>query len=254
MKLHRSAVLATSLLLGASGALAQDSTERQLMYQLLQRMDQLEREVRQLRGEQEVLQYKLQQAEDRGQRRYADTNDRLSRLEGGAGTDRGLSATTSGQTQPGRSQSGTIIAPPGAETAPGARTMAPPGAQSAEQAAYEKAFELLREGSFAESVTAFDAFLNRYPNGELAPNAQYWMGEAHYVNRDFEQAKTAFETVLSRYPNSPKVPDAHLKLGFTLQELGQTAAARSILNEVVEEYPSSAVARLAERRLQEIGG
>lgn len=253
MRSNRSAALAAGLLVAATNAPAQDNTERQLMYQLLQRMDQLEREVRQLRGEQEVLQYKLQQADDRGQRRYADTNDRLTRLEGEAGIE-SRTAAAGGPSEPGRSQPGTTIAPPGAESAPGSRVIAPPGALSAEQAAYEKAFEMLREGSFEDSIIAFDTFLNRYPNGELAPNAQYWLGEAHYVNRDFEQAKGAFETVMSRYPGSSKVPDAHLKLGFTLQELGQTAAARSILNEVVDEYPNSAVSRLAERRLQAIGG
>jgi len=260
----RSGALLLLLTLAAGAAGAQETSDRQLMYQLLQRMDQLEREMRQLRGEQEVLQYQLQQAEDRAQKRYADTNNRLGRLEGGAGAGTALPPAAGGPALPGDGTGGVglpsggeLIGPGGAP--PGLGDPAPtPGAPAAslagEQAAYEQAFALLREGAFAEAVDGFESFLDRYPSGDLAANAQYWLGEAHYVNRDFEEAKAAFEEVMARYPGSAKGPDAHLKLGFTLQELGQTAGARSTLQEVVKSYPGSPVARLAERRLQELGG
>jgi tol-pal system protein YbgF len=235
----------------ASVAQAQETTDRQLMYQLLQRMDTLEREVRQLRGEQEVLQYKLQQAEDRAQKRSADTNTRLQRLEGVSGaapsaTGEFPQSAAGAPSQPGGASFPTAR-PPGQPVVAG-----PPLA--GEQAAYDQAFGRLREGAFSEAVDGFQGFLERYPNGELAPNAQYWLGEAHYVNRDFEQARAAFEEVIERYPSSGKVADALLKLGFTLQELGETAAARSTLQDVVKTYPDSPVSRLAERRLQEMGG
>ena len=66
------------ILLGVCGAAsAQQAVDRQQLYELLDRLGQLEREVRQLRGDQEVLQYKLEQAERREQKRYQDLYSRL---------------------------------------------------------------------------------------------------------------------------------------------------------------------------------
>ena len=121
-----------------------------------------------------------------------------------------------------------------------------------EKAAYERTFGLLREGAFEDAIIGFNQFLFKYPNGAYADNAQYWLGEAFYVTRDFEQAQKAFQKVLDQFPSSPKVPDAKLKLGFTMYELNRASEARKILEGVVKDYPDSSVARLAERRLKEI--
>jgi tol-pal system protein YbgF len=120
------------------------------------------------------------------------------------------------------------------------------------QREYDQAFAQLRDGAFDDAVVSFSVFLQRYPDNTLSGNAQYWLGEAHYVNRDFEAAKSAFQAVLDNYPNSAKVPDAKLKLGFTLAELKQTDAARRVLQEVRSQYPDSNAARLADRRLSEL--
>ena len=86
----------------------------------------------------------------------------------------------------------------------------------------------------------------------MADNAQYWLGEAYYVTRDYEQAATAFRTVGERWPNSRKSADALVKLGFTQFELKQYAEARVTLTDVTRRFPDTDAARLAAERLRRI--
>ena len=217
---------------------AQQNSERQLMYELMDRLEQLEQEVRQLRGSMEVYQYKLDEASQVDNRRYQDTDRRLQALEGGA-------PVGGAQAQP----SGPVVS----QTSVPAPLVTPPSTGGGDpQREYDQAFAQLRDGAFDDAVVSFSVFLQRYPDSTLAGNAQYWLGEAHYVNRDFEAAKSAFQAVLDKYPTSAKVPDAKLKLGFTLAELKQIDEARRVLQEVRTQYPDTNAARLAERRLSEL--
>jgi tol-pal system protein YbgF len=132
--------------------------------------------------------------------------------------------------------------------------MAPPGAAAApptdeEQAAYDKALAILREGRYTEAADAFNRFLSGYPGSELADNARYWLGETYYVTRDFDRALQAFRELVSNYPQSPKIPDSRLKIGYIQYEKQDWRAARLELNGVVTDYPGTTAARLAADRL-----
>jgi tol-pal system protein YbgF len=133
-----------------------------------------------------------------------------------------------------------------------AGTPAAAPATGEEQAQYTKAFDTLKSGDYVAAVTAFRQLAASYPNGALADNTQYWLGEAYYVTRDYDHAAACFEQVLSGWPNSRKAPDALLKLGYTQYEQKRVAAARTTLQQVVSRYPGSDAARLAADRLQKI--
>ncbi len=45
-------------------------------------------------------------------------------------------------------------------------------------------------------------FWKTYPQDALAPNALYWLGESHYVQRNYADAAEAFDLVLSAYGTS----------------------------------------------------
>ena len=133
--------------------------------------------------------------------------------------------------------------------------MAPAAAAAAaspeqEQAAYQKAFDLLKDGHYDDAVAAFHDMLNAYPSGKLVDNAQYWLGEAHFAARRFREAADEFAKVINNYPQSPKVPDAMLKLGFSYYELGDWTKSRNSLEQLTARYPQSTAAQLADRRLQ----
>jgi len=85
----------------------------------------------------------------------------------------------------------------------------------------------------------------------VAPPPSYWMGEAHYVKRDYPAAIQSFQTVAERFPKSPKAPDALLKLGLAQSESKQKDQSRATLQRLVKDYPSSNAANLARQRLSQ---
>ncbi len=120
------------------------------------------------------------------------------------------------------------------------------------QAAYQSAFRLLKEAHYDQATTAFDKYLQDYPQSAYADNAQYWLGEAYYVQRNYEEAILAYHKLLENYPDSRKVAHSLLKLGYSHQELGQYPEARQKLDEVKNRFPGTTAARLADERLRSI--
>ena len=97
---------------------------------------------------------------------------------------------------------------------------------------------------------ALREFLARHRQHELASNAMYWLGEAHYVRRDYPAALAAFDGVLKDYPGARKSPDALLKAGYCQYELQRYGPARTTLTRLVQEYPDSPAAAEAKARLE----
>ena len=130
----------------------------------------------------------------------------------------------------------------------------PPGEASgaAELSAYQDAFNLLKKGQYDKAIAGFTNYLTRYPQEKNADNAQYWLGEAYYVKRNFKQAQQAFETLLSRYPDTSKRADATLKLGFIHYELGRWTNAHKSLDDVRTNYPGTSAAQQAQKRLEKM--
>lgn len=252
---HTLSALGMILVMSLSGAWAQPPADtagmQRNLLELLQRTDQMERELRQLRGELEVMNHELDGLKRRSREQYIDLDRRLRELE--------LQSVRPGAAPPPVIEPTTPPAatgtPSAAPSTPAASASAPAVTSSAaptaaEKEAYRQAFNLLKEGRYSQSIAAFEAFLGAYPNSSYADNAQYWLGEANYVSRRYTQAAQEFEKVLQKYPQSPKVSDAMLKLGFTYYELKQWAKARSMLEAVVQRNPKGSTARLANTRLE----
>jgi len=127
-----------------------------------------------------------------------------------------------------------------------------PSAGNADEAgeSYRAAVELVKAGSHGPAVDGLRAFLRRYPRHDYADNAQYWLGEAFYAQKDYPHALAEFRTVIETYPRGNKVPDALLKVGYCYQALGQTEKARAVLEQVVNLYPKTEPAALATKRLE----
>ena len=217
----------------------------QVLLDMLQRLETLQAEIKQLRGDSERMNYELDRLKARQRELYLDVDGRLQQL-GASGSSGPASGTTPSATTPPpetASRSAAVTPPPKQPT----RATAP---KAEGREAYVKAFNLLKDGRYDSSVTAFTAFLSQYPQSSYAANAQYWLAEANYVSKKFPEALTGFKKVVDNYPASAKVPDANLKLGFTYYELEKWDEARKQLTEVRNEYPNSTVSRLAEKRLQ----
>jgi tol-pal system protein YbgF len=115
---------------------------------------------------------------------------------------------------------------------------------------YRTAVELVKTGKYDDAITALRAFLQHYPRHDYADNAQYWLGEAFYAQKDFAHALVEFRATIETYPRGNKVPDALLKVGYCYQSLGKSDKARAVLEQVVNLYPKSEPAALAAKRLE----
>lgn len=242
-----------AMMMGSS-ACAQAARDNQLLYELFNRLDQLEQEIRQLRGDLDLYRYRQEEVMQQQQQLYTDLNRRLQALEEHTGVAAGESRAApevAGSEIPDMARQPA----PDVEPSPGQPASPPPALRSpasgTEQAAYEQAFNMLREGRYQQAISAFQEFLTNYPNGPLAGNAQYWLGETYYVTREFDRAREAFLTLGSNYPEHDKIPDALLRLGYTFQELNERAKAREVLQQLIQSYPQSKAAELAQQRLNQ---
>jgi tol-pal system protein YbgF len=125
-------------------------------------------------------------------------------------------------------------------------------ARGADQDAYQSAFGLLKDSQYDRAIAAFQKFLVAYPDNPLAENAQYWLGEAYYVNKSFPEAQVAFQRVLDKYPQSRKRPDALLKIGYCQYELKQPDSAKRTLSQVATQFPDTPAGHLAQQRLDKM--
>lgn len=127
------------------------------------------------------------------------------------------------------------------------------GAVAAGIDAYRHALEALRAGRTDQAATEFREFLKAHAGHDLADNAQYWLGECSYTQKDYPTAVREFRKVVEKYAQGNKVPDALLKIGFSYLALGSTEFGRQTLEQVVHSYPRTDAALLASDRLAELG-
>jgi tol-pal system protein YbgF len=121
-----------------------------------------------------------------------------------------------------------------------------------DKAAYQAAFGLLKDSQYDRAIAAFGKFLVTYPSSQLADNAQYWLGEAYYVNKSYTEAQIAFQRVMDKYPQSRKRPDALLKIGFCQYELKQWEGAKGTLTQVATQFADTQAGHLAQQRLDKM--
>ncbi|MBI5075094.1 MAG: tol-pal system protein YbgF [Nitrospirae bacterium] len=118
--------------------------------------------------------------------------------------------------------------------------------------AYDAAYQLFRDKKYKESRERFEAFIREYPKTDLTDNAQFWIAESYYGEKDFESAILAYETLLKKYPDSDKVSSGLLKQGYAFAEIGDAKTGKIILNKLVEKYPNTKDAEAARKKLAEL--
>jgi len=232
-------------------ARVEEALKNQPVMALASQLEALREDMRQLRGQIEVVANNIDVASKRQRDMYVDLDSRLRRLEQSGG-----SATPPGLAPPGAAPPASASPPatgsapaPATGTAPGPG--APPSAAATpdEGRAYEAAQQQRRSGNYQAAIAAFQAFIAQYPKSPLAPRAQYWIGDSYYNLREFKSAIASQQKLLSSYPDSSSVPDALLNIASSQMELGDGAAARKTMDGLVARYPASDAAEKARRRL-----
>ena len=113
---------------------------------------------------------------------------------------------------------------------------------------YNAALATFRSREHGQAVLDFIDFIVKYPKHALAGNAQYWIGEAYWAQRDYRQALVEFEKVSEYGPG--KAPDALVKIGLCHARLRNASRAEQASQRVIREYPKSEAAVLAQSLLR----
>lgn len=197
-------------------------------------------ELRTLRGEIERMRFDLETQTRRSKDSGTDIERRLQRLE----------ALPAGATvvDPNAAVVAPVV-PPVIYASPSSPAVDTGATAAEEQSAYLKAFDFLKAGKYDNAIVSFKAMLERWPRGNFADNAWYWLGESLYVKRQYKPALDAYTALIERFPASPKVPDALFKSGLTQVELKQTDQAKASWRRVMKDYPNANAAGLARQRL-----
>lgn len=214
---------------------------------LVVQLQQLRQEVQQLRGDVELQKHTMDAMSRRQRDLYLDIDQRLSRVQpsNGAGIQAPVIMPPPVTNQP----IATVSEPAPGPVVPTPTAAVTPPDPKKEATAYQSAFNLLKQGRYSEAITAFSNFLRDYPGGSFEDNAQYWLAEASYVNRDFDTALGDFSKVIEKYPQSPKIPGAMLKMGYIHYEKQNWNEVKRILHELRSNYPATTESLLAEKRL-----
>ncbi len=122
----------------------------------------------------------------------------------------------------------------------------PPGTDSKLPAAfplgarqlYESAYSLLLQQNYGAAEAKFSEFLQRFPNDELTANAQFWLGETHFIRGQWDNAAAAFLKVAQNHPRSDKAPDSLAKMAMAMERKGNRSAACRTLQELNARYPN----------------
>jgi tol-pal system protein YbgF len=192
--------------------------DRRALVELASQIEALRADLARMRGQLEVLQNQADNADKRSKDLYVDIDTRLRKLEQAkepAATDK-----------------------PQADAAPAAETKA-----------YEAALNQFKLGNYPLAISAFQGFLVTYPSSKLAPSAQYWIGNAHFAQRDYKQAVAAQQKVIAAWPDDAKAPDAMLNIASAQDAMGDRRGAQRTLEGLLVKYPQSPAAASAKQRL-----
>lgn len=118
---------------------------------------------------------------------------------------------------------------------------------------YTQAIRVLRdERNFVKARGLLNGFISEYPTHELADDAQYWIGQSYYQEKNFERAILAFNKVQVDYANGDKAPEALLLEALSFLNIDDRASARELLGQVIAKYPDSSAASTARKRLESL--
>jgi tol-pal system protein YbgF len=147
----------------------------------------------------------------------------------------------------------TGAAPVSGGTPPGSATPPSAGSQPSADTLYSNGLRDITGGKYDLARQEFLDYLKYYPQTDLASNAQFYLGEISFAQKQYGQAASEYEKVFVNYPKSFKLAPAHLKRGLALLEIGQKVSAVRELREVIRRYPGTDEEKRARAKLHELG-
>lgn len=189
----------------------------------------IRREFQTLQGSFDAIQFKLQTIQDSMSRFQQDTDSRIRAIEERLDIINKQGGSKAGFMEPAAESS-----------------------VASEAALYQKGLSLVRDGNYTQGATLFREFLQKYPKSSFNGNAQYWLAECYYAQKDYHRAIKEYQNTISTYPKLDKIPSAKLKQALAFSDLGMSNEATTFLQKLLKDHPGTPEAQKAQDRLKVI--
>lgn len=223
---------------------------------LIDKIQQLQKEIQELRGQLEVQAHDLKLLQQQQVAFYKDLDSRLSNSSTSAKTvqnDKPATDISLGSNSPETLKVASPQIKAGSSNSKPQPVVAVSRANPAdEQISYLAAYELVKNKRYDDAIKSMQIFVQKYPRGGYTANAEYWLGELYLVKKDYSKAIEHFEIVLQQYPSSSKAAASLLKSGYAYAEKGDKQEAKKRFQQVVKTYPDTPTAQLASSKLEAI--
>src|SRR5436305_7510743 len=146
----------------------------------------------------------------------------------------------------------------GPTTTPTAAALPPAGSSAAvpppsADTLYSNAYRDLQTGKYELARSEFQDYLKYYGSTDLAANAQFYIGEIAYKQKNYQQAIAEYDKLINNYPKNFRLAQGLLHRGMSFVELGQKSSGIRDLREVVRRFPGSEEERYSRGKLKELG-
>ncbi|MDH1799404.1 YbgF trimerization domain-containing protein [Acinetobacter johnsonii] len=220
------------------------ATATNINWQIMQKNQQLESDLRSLRGKLEEQDNEIAQLKHELENRYADLDQRLELLQQKVDPE---ASTTTEDNQQDTPPSNTTITNPSSNTTAAAVNKAPvvvstQNTSELEKAAYTVALDAYKQGGAKKAIAPMQNFIKNNPNSVYISNAYFWLAEFNLAIEptNYAEAKKNYGIVANQYPNSSRAPRAVYQLYNIAKEVDKnTTQANQYKAKLLKQYPKS---------------
>ena len=238
------------------------SAPTNLNWDLIQKNQKLEEEIRKLRGQLEEHENAIDQIKKDLLNRYTDLDQRLELLSQKVDPSTENTDAENASSEP--AQTANTSAPPPASTPVKQNTATAQTSPNTstntnninsqielEKAAYTVALDAYKQGGAKQAIQPMQNFIKNHPNGIYVGNAYFWLAEFYLAVEpvDYKAAKQNYNIVVTRYPNSAKASRAVYQLYSIAKEVDKnTALANQYKTKLLTQYPQSEEAKFVQKK------
>ena len=218
-------------------------------WDLIQKNQQLENQIRELRGKIEEQDHAIDQLNKELTNRYTDLDQRLELLNQKLEPESNQPEQAPAENAPVDSSTATdqtttaskaTTNSPAATTANSSNNTSDPVAL--EKAAYTIALDAYKKGGAKQAIAPMQNFIKNYPNSIYTGNAYFWLAEFQLAidPPNYNEAKKNYEIVAAKFPNSSKAPRALYQLYSIAKDVNKnTQTANVYKSKLLSTYPKS---------------
>ena len=218
------------------------------------KIGEFDEKLRRLSGQVDEANYKIRQLENKIELINKDVDVRIKMIEGKPVSGNGGAVSASAAE---KFKAPVAVGAPQAVTGDSIAKgddLAPVKTKGIQQI-YDEGLEAVKISDYAVAEQRFNEILKKAPDDKLAGNAQYWLGEVFYGQKNYQKAAVAFAKVIEKYKDGPKGPDSLLKLGMSMQNLKKNTEACQAFKSMKTEFPKAekAVLDRAANEIKKLG-